>query len=161
MSLISNDHHQVNDICLVLRNLNVGDGLTNNTRVKRRQIFDKCIVAQRIVHPFEIITIPKIRFLFHLPFSSSFEIIRQQFPLRRAFALTFNKSQGQTLDKVLLDVRGHLFNHGYLYVGMSRVQLYSQVAFYISNNEYDYVHGKCIVGNIVYEDVLKVSERRL
>ena len=118
-----------------------------------------CPSFQKYYHSKDTISF-SISFLFHLPFSSSFEIIRQQFPLRRAFALTFNKSQGQTLDKVLLDVRGHLFNHGYLYVGMSRVQLYSQVAFYISNNEYDDVGGKCIVGNIVYEDVLKVSERR-
>ena len=68
--------------------------------------------------------------MYRLPYSESFEIVRCQYPLRRAFALTYNKSQGQTLERVLLDVRLKLFNHGYLYVGMSRVQLYSNVALF-------------------------------
>ena len=142
-------------MCMVMRNLNVSDGVTNNTRVKIVRILNDVIIVQRIVPPFEVLSICRVRFHFRLPYAQSFEIIRAQFPLRRAFALTYNKSQGQTLDKVLLDVRELLFNHGYLYVGMSRVQLYSQIAFYTNTNQShpcnrDYV----IIGNIVYTAVL-------
>ena len=144
--------HQVNDVCMVMRNLNVSDGVTNNTRVKIVRILNDVIIVQRIVPPFEVLSICRVRFHFRLPYAQSFEIIRAQFPLRRAFALTYNKSQGQTLDKVLLDVREFLFNHGYLYVGMSRVQ----IAFYTNTNQCHPCNGDyIIVGNIVYTAVLK------
>jgi hypothetical protein len=140
---------------MVMRNLNVSDGVTNNTRVKIVRILNEVIIVQRIVPPFEMLSICRVRFHFRLPYAQSFEIIRAQFPLRRAFALTYNKSQGQTLDKVLLDVRSLLFNHGYLYVGMSRVQLYSHVAFFINDKQCHPSSGSyVIVGNIVYTAVL-------
>ena len=140
---------------MVMRNLNVSDGVTNNTPVKIVRILNDVIIVQRIVPPFEVLSICRVRFHFRLPYAQSFEIIRAQFPLRRAFALTYNKSQGQTLDKVLLDVRSLLFNHGYLYVGMSRVQLYSQVAFFINDKQCHPSSGSyVIVGNIVYTAVL-------
>ena len=46
--------------------------------------------------------------------------MRTQFPLRLAYAFTYNRSQGQTLNKVLLDCRIPSFEHGHLYVAMSR-----------------------------------------
>ena len=102
----------------------------------------------------------RIRFHYRLPFSRSFEIVRTQFPLRRAFALTYNKSQQQTLMKVLLDVRSHLFNHGSLYVGLSRVQLYSNVAFFLNNlrvykSPHSVYEGCPVIRNIVYDEVLQ------
>jgi ATP-dependent exoDNAse (exonuclease V) alpha subunit len=34
-----------------------------------------------------------------------------QFPLQVAYASTFNKSQGKTLDQVMVDVRNPVFAH--------------------------------------------------
>ncbi|CAM9218937.1 unnamed protein product, partial [Ectocarpus sp. 12 AP-2014] len=45
---------------------------------------------------------------------------RQQFPLRVCYAMTINKSQGQTLARVGLDLRDDVFCHGQLYVALSR-----------------------------------------
>ena len=42
-------------------------------------------------------------------------------PLVHAWALTINRSQGQTLDRVLLDLRRAPFAHGQAYVAISRV----------------------------------------
>ena len=66
------------------------------------------------------ILIPRI--LFHpndqtLPFQ--FE--RRQFPIRPCFAMTANKSQGQSKKVVGVNVTKDFFGHGQLYVAMSRV----------------------------------------
>ena len=50
-----------------------------------------------------------------------FEFCRRQFPVRVCFAMSINKSQGQSVKHVGLDVRNAVFTHGQLYVAVSRV----------------------------------------
>ena len=45
---------------------------------------------------------------------------RCQFPVRLAFAMTVNKSQGQSLRYVGLNLQSPTFSHGQLYVGLLR-----------------------------------------
>ena len=50
-----------------------------------------------------------------------FEFRRVQFPISLWFAMTINKSQGQTFKAVRADITDESFTHGMLYVALSRV----------------------------------------
>jgi len=45
---------------------------------------------------------------------------RQQFPIQLTFAITINKSQGQTLNHIAIDLCKYVFTHGQLYVTFSQ-----------------------------------------
>src|SRR3546814_12397576 len=94
----------VGDICIAMRNLNKKDGLTNNRRVAVLAIQRFAVKVQTIGAQPKTFTLPRIRFKFRLP-HGSFEVMRTQFPLRLAYCMTYNKSQGQELQSVLVDLR--------------------------------------------------------
>ena len=72
---------------------------------------------------------------------------RTQFPLRLAYSITFNKSQGQEYDNVLLDLRNSPFAHGHLYVGLSRAKYYNRIKLLIKKE--DVRDNGVVVKNIV------------
>ncbi|KAF0747922.1 ATP-dependent DNA helicase PIF1-like [Aphis craccivora] len=72
-----------------------------------------------------------------LPFSFT----RRKFTIRIDFAMTINKAQGQTLDKVGLYLSQPVFSHGYFYVAMSRVRSFEKLTIQIlPNNKKDTIN---------------------
>ncbi|KAG2045994.1 hypothetical protein BDR06DRAFT_965469 [Suillus hirtellus] len=61
--------------------------------------------------------LPRISFTFNAA-GSSWTVNRKQFPLRSAYATTFNGSRGLTLQKAVLDLRTDSFAHGQLYTAL-------------------------------------------
>ncbi len=60
-----------------------------------------------------------------------FSFMRQQFPLRPAYALTISKAQGQSFDHCGLWLPTPVFSHGQLYVGCSRATSAAGLHVYI------------------------------
>ena len=46
----------------------------------------------------------------------------KQFPIKLAYAFTIHKAQGQTYEKVIIDLNSHIFAPGQLYVALSRAK---------------------------------------
>ena len=81
---------------------------------------------------------------------------RRQFPLRLAYSMTYNKSQGQEFDKVCVDIRKHPFTHGHLYVALSRIRIASNLRLFTnpqSNSNTDEFPEPPIVTNVVYKQL--------
>jgi hypothetical protein len=56
-----------------------------------------------------------------------FRFKRKQFPIRLSFAMTINKSQGQTIPIVDLYLPEPVFSHGQLYVALSKATAKSNI----------------------------------
>jgi ATP-dependent DNA helicase PIF1 len=81
-----------------------------------------------------------------------FQFQRLQFPLRLAFTITINKSQGQTLNHVGLVLNSPVFTHGQLYVALSRVTDVNNLKLVVPNSMEAREEGK--ITNIVYREAL-------
>jgi len=145
------------DICMVMRNLNKREGIAKNTRVKIVNI-SPYIIRVCTLHPTnpKYYNIPRIRFTVTLPYGRSIKMERRQFPLRLAYSMTYNKSQGQEFDKVCVDIRKHPFTHGHLYVALSRIRIASNLRLFTnpsSNTKTDEFAEPPIVTNVVYKQL--------
>jgi len=78
---------------------------------------------------------------------------RRQFPLRLAYCIRVNKSQGQEYKNVLIDLRKHSFAHGHLYVALSRAKYYNKVVIIVIEY-YTRDNSNPIVKNIIYPELL-------
>jgi hypothetical protein len=76
-----------------------------------------------------------------------FPFKRKQFPILPAFAMTINKSQGGTFDKVGIDLSTHVFSHGQLYVALSRVRSFNSLRILLPP-------GETTICNHVYQQIL-------
>ena len=115
-------HLKINDICIVTRALKPSN-IATNSRVKILSISSKVIKAQLLDESNRTVLIPKIRFKFKLDYGESYQMMRCQFPLRLAYCMTYNKSQSQTFERILLDCIGEPFTHGHLYVAFKDSRL--------------------------------------
>jgi ATP-dependent DNA helicase PIF1 len=114
---------------MLLRNLNPEAGLCNGTRLILRAHTDRLLVCEFLNgdRKGERVVIPRICCSSEGSSRYPFVLYRRQFPVRPCFAMTINKSQGQTLDFVGLDLTHEVWSHGQLYVAFSRVRSWDSI----------------------------------
>ena len=107
---------------MLLRNLNQKKGLCNGTRLivlylGERVVRGEIVTGSHIGHKVDL---PRI-ILSESVTKHPLTLERRQFPIRLCYAMTINKSQGQSLKCVLLYLPQPVFTHGQLYVAFYRV----------------------------------------
>ena len=138
-----------NTLAMLVRNLNFSAGLVNGQTCVLHAIYRNSHVIQAELlteqEPHPIVFIPRINFTAACG-KRGISFSRAQFPLRTAYAMTINKSQGQTLSSIGLDLRSSAFAHGRLYVALSRAQNKSSIVCLLSPSQvvHDVPHNKNI-----------------
>ncbi|KAK7300142.1 hypothetical protein RJT34_10977 [Clitoria ternatea] len=137
---------------MLLRNIDQSQGLCNGTRLQVKRMGNHVLQCQVLTgtHVGDVVHIPR------MTMSPSTETLpikfnRRQFPIIVSFAMTINKSQGQTLSSVGVYLPRPVFTHGQLYVALSRVRSKEGLRVLLENHE-DVTQGHTI--NVVYWEVV-------
>lgn len=136
---------------ILLRNLAPARGLCNGSRMILVRMSDRVLECRLMGgdHNGDIVLIPRITLTPSDSNDFTFKFSRRQFPTRLAFALTINKSQGQSVKFVGLDLRVPVFSHGQLYVGLSRATSGQRIKILLPDNA-----TEMRTTNVVYPEVL-------
>jgi len=160
-------HLKVGAVVILLKNIDTRQGLCNGTRLTIKDLTDNLIVANIASgkNKGHFVFLPRMSMS---PTDSDlpFRLKRLQFPVLLAFAMTINKSQGQTFDRVGIYLPEPVFSHGQLYVSFSRATSREGVKVKVeeTNNQGKLLRNRAdateedkrrvFTKNIVYREVL-------
>ena len=134
---------------ILMRNISPSQGLCNGTRMRLDTMHDRILECTILngTHKGQKAIIPRINLTLtesELPFT----LTRRQFPVCVAFAMTINKSQGQTIDHVGVYLPKQVFSHGQLYVALSRCPTFTHLNVYVQHGT---THDH--TANVVYKEI--------
>lgn len=155
---------KVGAIVMVIYNLSPSNGLCNGTRLVVTSLHENFIKAKIITTSCP--TGNKEVALSRMALNPTdtglpFKLRRQQIPIRLSFAMTINKAQGQTFERVGLYLPSPVFSHGQLYVAFSRIRRASNIKVQIGEGQYqgNFKKRGWITSNIVWPEVLDDETR--
>ncbi|CAN6585852.1 unnamed protein product [Malus baccata var. baccata] len=143
---------------MLWRNIDPKMGLCNGTRMACHGAYNNLIDAEILSGKFAgtRVFLPRISLKTTESAGLPFEMMRKQFPVKLSFALTINKSQGQTIPNVGIYLPDHIFSHGQLYVALSRGVSASTTKVLVKKGEL-HGHEGVFTKNVVYKDILLPS----
>ena len=151
-------HLKQNGVYMLLRNMNIKLGLCNGARFVLLDCSSPFLLKCQLI-PVTPLGPDEEPTIFYLPRINStptdqfpFQFQRKQFPILPAFAMTINKSQGGTFDKVGIDLSVAVFSHGQLYVALSRVRSFHALRILLPT-------GATSTRNSVYREILAGAPR--
>ena len=148
---------KVGSIVMLLRNLDPTNGLCNSTWFFVRHLYRNSIraevaggshagnlvlISMKILRPSDV----------HLPF----QLCCIQLPVRLAYSMTINKVQGQTFQKVGLELPNPVLAHGQLYVALSRATTEDGVRVKLYQNEEQGFHnGMVFIQKVINPEIIQ------
>jgi hypothetical protein len=122
---------KTNAIYQLLRNFSIDQQLVRNVRVVVTELGNR-IIAVKVLRDHqtfsneneEEIVLPCITFFYVI--ISGQTLLCRQFPLALAYSTTIHNCQGQTYDRIDIDLTKSVFTHGQLYTALSRVRTTTQ-----------------------------------
>jgi len=135
-------------VVMLLRNIDPSRRLMNGVRVEVVRVRRHVVIVKHIGDTLEHV-IPRIKFDATVG-ADKLHFSRLQVPLRLAYACTVHKSQAATLDRIVIDLRNGVFDHGQLYVALSRVRCREDLLIIVAP-------GQESVLNIVHEIILTMG----
>ena len=140
-------------VIMLLRNFDQHSGHCNGSRYIIKQILPHLLVAESVVgvNAGKTLLIPRIT-LSPSDNIFPFTLLRRQFPVRPCFAMTVNKSQGQSLHRVGVFCTRDFFSHGQFYVAASRVGRSNSLRILAQDEETG--KKRRFLSNVVYDEVL-------
>lgn len=141
---------------MVLRNLDPQNGVCNGTRCILISSTRRVLKVQLIGGEYhgKVVLIPRIK-LSPPEGDIGFHLQRLQFPVRLAFAMTINKSQGQSVNYVGIDLTTPVFTHGQLYVALSRCRTLHNIKILLPDTG-EGQQQEAVTKNIVFTEALIV-----
>jgi ATP-dependent DNA helicase PIF1 len=138
---------------MLLRNIDQSEGLCNGTRLIVTRLADH-VIGSKIISGKNIGGIVYIHRMDITPTQSPwpFKLTRRQFPITVSYAMTINKSQGQSLDNVGLYLPRSVFSHGQFYVAISRVKSKKGLKILIHDKENQALKSTT---NVVFKEVFE------
>ncbi|KAK7273081.1 hypothetical protein RIF29_14127 [Crotalaria pallida] len=140
---------------MLLRNIDPKAGLCNGTRLLCRGTYMNMLDVEILTghHAGQRAFLPRIKLRTNDNAGLPFVLIRKQFSVILSFALTINKSQGQTISNVGIYLPQHVFSHGQLYVALSRCISQANTNILIKEGTIEGEEG-VYTRNVVFKDVL-------
>ncbi|XP_076907059.1 uncharacterized protein LOC143563399 [Bidens hawaiensis] len=136
---------------MLLRNINQKKGLCNGTRLQVVSL-GKRIIEAKVVSGTNIGFRTLLSRISLTPSDKKlpFKLKKRQFPISVCFAMTINKSQGQSLSCVGLYLKDPVLTHGQLYVALSRVKTREGIKIVLLDKESKLISE---TKNVVYKKI--------
>ena len=149
-----------NTVVILLRNMDIKGGHCNGTRYLIKHIGQYRLVLHKLDSKNDdknkVLILPRIP-LRYGGTKFPFELVRLQFPIKIAFALTINRAQGQSAKKCGILLPMNVWTHGQIYVAFSRCGNPTNMHVWAEQSQFEGFGldpDKVYVKNVVYKEVI-------